>query len=212
MPVSGITARKNAWSVSWQPFGSISITPARTGSFIRSLGTMDGWKWATRFKRDLMELNFQSYAAYLRGELNRPATRLVDCRPFVHLNDLAYIASSKISTVPAASIVTYPEGYLEIRSISEVIHEFVQNGQFPSDQSISWAVRGGESTPAELPTLNQVIKENCIQNRPAFPNNSYRGYRRHDFLIGENAIIAIEPNNPVPGQRWVWRAESAEKL
>ena len=46
-----------------------------------------------------------------------------------------------------------------------------------------------------------------IPARPNFPANTYRGYRRHDFQIGENAIIVIEPKNPVPGQRWVWRAE-----
>ena len=55
--------------------------------------------------------------------------------------------------------------------------------------------------------LTQVAKETAIQNRPTFPNNRYRGYRRHDFQIGENAVIIIEPNNPVDGQRWVWRAE-----
>ena len=25
--------------------------------------------------------------------------------------------------------------------------------------------------------------------------------------MGGNAVIVIEPNNPAPGQRWVWRAE-----
>lgn len=40
-----------------------------------------------------------------------------------------------------------------------------------------------------------------------FPLNTYRGYRRHDFQIGENAIIIVQPKEPVPGNRWVWRAE-----
>jgi len=53
------------------------------------------------------------------------------------------------------------------------------------------------------------MKQNQTQTsvRPTFPANTYYGYRRHDFLIGENAVTVIEPNNPVPGQRWVWRAE-----
>lgn len=42
---------------------------------------------------------------------------------------------------------------------------------------------------------------------PDFPENTYRGYRRHDFQIGENAVIVVEPRNPAPGRRWVWRAE-----
>jgi len=51
------------------------------------------------------------------------------------------------------------------------------------------------------------MNPNNTQNQPNFPANTYRGYRRHDFQIGENAVIVIEPNNPAPGQRWVWRAE-----
>lgn len=40
-----------------------------------------------------------------------------------------------------------------------------------------------------------------------FPGNTYRGYVRHDFQIGENAVIVVEPKQPVPGRRWIWRAE-----
>ena len=43
--------------------------------------------------------------------------------------------------------------------------------------------------------------------RPNVPENTYRGFRRHDFQIGENSVIIVEPRSPVPGQRWVWRAE-----
>jgi hypothetical protein len=42
---------------------------------------------------------------------------------------------------------------------------------------------------------------------PKFPLNLYRGYVRHDFQIGENAVIVVEPKEPAPGRRWVWRAE-----
>ncbi|MFA6176089.1 MAG: alpha/beta hydrolase [Phycisphaerae bacterium] len=45
------------------------------------------------------------------------------------------------------------------------------------------------------------------QIRPNFPGNTYRGFQRHDFQIGENSVIIVEPKNPMPGQRWVWRAE-----
>lgn len=37
--------------------------------------------------------------------------------------------------------------------------------------------------------------------------NDYNGYRRYDFHIGENAVIIVAPENPVPGRRWIWRAE-----
>lgn len=40
-----------------------------------------------------------------------------------------------------------------------------------------------------------------------FPGNTYHGYPRHDFLLGENQIVVVEPKEPVPGRRWVWVAE-----
>jgi pimeloyl-ACP methyl ester carboxylesterase len=42
---------------------------------------------------------------------------------------------------------------------------------------------------------------------PAFPANTYRGYLRHDFQLGENSVTLVAPNDPAPGRRWVWRAE-----
>jgi len=42
---------------------------------------------------------------------------------------------------------------------------------------------------------------------PQFPQNTYNGYKRHDFKIGENDVIVIEPKQEAPGRRWVWRAE-----
>jgi pimeloyl-ACP methyl ester carboxylesterase len=42
---------------------------------------------------------------------------------------------------------------------------------------------------------------------PKFPGNTYRGYARYDFQLGENPVIVVEPKHPVPGRRWVWRAE-----
>ena len=37
--------------------------------------------------------------------------------------------------------------------------------------------------------------------------SNYNGYRRHDLLLGENPVIIVEPANPAPGRRWIWRAE-----
>lgn len=42
---------------------------------------------------------------------------------------------------------------------------------------------------------------------PAFPANTYRGYRRHDFQLDETSVTLIEPRDSAPGRRWVWRAE-----
>lgn len=40
-----------------------------------------------------------------------------------------------------------------------------------------------------------------------FPVNTYHGFVRHDFQLGENPVTIIEPRNPLPGRRWVWKAE-----
>jgi hypothetical protein len=42
---------------------------------------------------------------------------------------------------------------------------------------------------------------------PRFPDNSWRGFRRHDFLLGKNEVIIVRPEKEAPGRRWVWRAE-----
>lgn len=50
-------------------------------------------------------------------------------------------------------------------------------------------------------------KNNDEQNIPEFPQNTYHGFIRHDFKLDDNDVIIIEPENPVPGRRWVWKAE-----
>src|SRR5690606_6515553 len=44
--------------------------------------------------------NHLDYYRYLRGETPRPATTLADSRPFVALNDLAYVSSGHIASIP----------------------------------------------------------------------------------------------------------------
>ena len=40
-----------------------------------------------------------------------------------------------------------------------------------------------------------------------FPPNDFFGYLRHDFHLGENSVTVVEPHQPAPGRRWVWRTE-----
>ena len=109
--------------------------------------------------RDLVQVNFQAYGAYLRGAVDRPATRLVDCRAFVQLNNLAYIAARAITTIPTAYRKAHADGCLEVVGLPAAIHEFVQTGLFPSDQQQPWAVPGGAATSADLPALRRVVQE-----------------------------------------------------
>jgi len=38
-------------------------------------------------------------------------------------------------------------------------------------------------------------------------SSSYHGYRRIDFEVAGAPAIVVEPAHPLPGKRWVWRAE-----
>ncbi|HEX3728620.1 MAG TPA: Gfo/Idh/MocA family oxidoreductase, partial [Opitutaceae bacterium] len=44
--------------------------------------------------------NHLEYYRYLQGKSPRPATTLIDSRPFVALNDLAYVSSGRIAPIP----------------------------------------------------------------------------------------------------------------
>ena len=61
--------------------------------------------------------NHLEYFRYLRGESSRPATTLVDSRPFVALNDLAYVSSQRIAPIPE-SLVTAVREQLGLRLVS----------------------------------------------------------------------------------------------
>lgn len=106
---------------------------------------------------DMKAMTLLAYVGYLRGELDRPMTRLVDCRPFVQLNALAFIAAGRIATIPVAYVQTVGDGYLNVAELPEALDEFISSGRFPSAQGRPWAVPGGSATPADLPNLNRVV-------------------------------------------------------
>jgi predicted dehydrogenase len=110
---------------------------------------------------DLLEMNLTAYGAYLRGKAERPVTRLVDCRPFVHFNNLTYIAAGKIVTIPPCFLGDAADGYIAVLALPEIMDEFYRNGLFPSEQGVTWAVQGGTAVPADLATLEGVIETMC---------------------------------------------------
>ena len=109
--------------------------------------------------RRIEDMNFKAYACYLRGETDRPTSRLADCRSFVHLNNLAYIAAGKITDVSGPHVTLLPDGVLEISGLPGATQEFIGSGRFPSAQLLPWAVPGGSATPADLPALESVVKK-----------------------------------------------------
>jgi len=42
---------------------------------------------------------------------------------------------------------------------------------------------------------------------PQFPHNTFHGFRRHDFRLGDNEAVVVEPRQEAPGRRWVWQVE-----
>jgi len=112
--------------------------------------------------------NLTAYFAYLRGEADRPVTRLVDSRPFVRLCDLVYLASGRINQVPRECVDRHPEAagspnpestMSAIQGLDTVFEEFLRSGAFPDSQGAAWGRSGGSATPADLTRLPGVVQE-----------------------------------------------------
>jgi predicted dehydrogenase len=111
--------------------------------------------------------NLLAYLHYVRGGLDRPVTRLIDTRPFVQLNDLAYIAAGQITTISpeylrhsaAEDNTAHPaDEYVAIKDIDGVFDRFFASGYFPSAQGLPWARAGGAAMIDDLPELSRVIE------------------------------------------------------
>lgn len=113
----------------------------------------------TPVQEELVDVNFRAYAAYLRGSAPRPVTRLADSRPFVHLNNLAYLAAGRITTIPATAAPPRPDGTLDVAGLVPALTTFCATGQFPSAQGLPWSAPGGHATPADLHALPRLIAQ-----------------------------------------------------
>ena len=110
---------------------------------------------------DCLEENYRDYLRYLRGESDHPATTLTDSRPFVALNDLAYVSSGRIVSVPGSRIRAERDekeqkDYLAIAGLAEAQEAFALHGVWPG--ATGWAREPAEVvTPADLPRFHDVI-------------------------------------------------------
>jgi hypothetical protein len=109
----------------------------------------------------LME-NHLDYFRYLRGETPRPATTLADARPFVALNDLAYISSARIATIPPSMVSGVRDekeqkDYLQVNGMTAVHDNFLVRGIWPS--ASGWGRAPADVvTPADLPRFHEVVR------------------------------------------------------
>lgn len=111
---------------------------------------------------DALQENHLDYFRYLRGESPRPATTLADCRPFVALNDLAYVSSGRITPIPASQVSPMRDekeqkDYLNVASMHAVHENFLARGVWPSMSG--WGREPGEVvTLADLPRFHGVVR------------------------------------------------------
>jgi predicted dehydrogenase len=108
--------------------------------------------------------NHLDYFRYLRGETDRPATTLVDSRPFVVLNNLAYVSSGEITPFPAGSVETVigakdAQHYLTVAGLGAAMDDFLANGRWPG-ASLGWrtASTAETVTPADLPRFLPALR------------------------------------------------------
>lgn len=90
--------------------------------------------------------NQRAYCEYLRGIRDRPATRLADTRPFVHLNALAYASAREIRNFSDCGVeidrTPNDAGSFSrtARGLQDALEEFVTEGTWPRN----WNPAAGE--------------------------------------------------------------------
>jgi hypothetical protein len=102
----------------------------------------------------LMRNNYESLFAVREGRADKPFSTLEDCRPFVELNDLAYLSSGAITSVDRSHCQVFDEKGsigVAIRGLRETGAAFLASGDFPRPPAAPWAGPTPSSvTPADL--------------------------------------------------------------
>ncbi|MCC6415140.1 MAG: Gfo/Idh/MocA family oxidoreductase [Opitutaceae bacterium] len=106
--------------------------------------------------------NHLAYHRYLRGEAERPATSLVDSRPFVMLNDLSHVSSGRITPFPAERLTWARDEkeqkvYSNVAGMSGAIDRFLEHGTWPG---ADWGREPGALvTTADLPRFHDTVRQ-----------------------------------------------------
>lgn len=106
--------------------------------------------------------NHLDYIRYLQGETPRPATTLTDSRPFVTLNDLAYVSTGTINPIPTSMRSWVRDekeqkDYLHVDGMVTAHENFLVRGVWPS--ATGWGRAPAEVvTPADLPRFEMAIR------------------------------------------------------
>jgi predicted dehydrogenase len=111
---------------------------------------------------DGLHENHLDYYRYLCGESPRAATTLGDSRPFVVLNDLAYVSSGNISNVRADFVSQFRDekeqkNYINVAGLQAAQDKFTQRGEWPGLNG--WANGTGDVVSlADLTRFHPTIR------------------------------------------------------
>lgn len=110
---------------------------------------------------EFLTRNLHQFIGTLNGENARPLTTLEDCRPFVHFNDLLFVAAQRITTLGAPwvseKLDRRGEQLRVIEGIESALEEFGRDGQFPSQSGLEWGAPGGRAQASGIEKLSGVI-------------------------------------------------------
>lgn len=106
--------------------------------------------------------NLALYTGIARGNGKKPAVTLPECRAFVALNALFYVAAGKITPVQAPysgqeMLLRNNLPMQVIHGIGDVCRTMIKTGALPSEQGLPWAVPGGKAHISQLGTLREVL-------------------------------------------------------
>jgi predicted dehydrogenase len=111
-----------------------------------------------------LKANLISYMAYLRDELTRPPTKLIETRPFVHLNNLLYIAGKNIHTIEGRHL-NYQNNmknsgkWITVAGMAKAIDQFQLCGILPSESGYQWGRSGGRASIHDISRLAETIEQ-----------------------------------------------------
>jgi predicted dehydrogenase len=114
--------------------------------------------------------NHLEYFRYLQGDVLRPATTLTDSRPFVELNDLAYVSSGQITPIPPALITPQRDekeqkDYLHVSGMTAAHENFLGRGLWPGRNG--WGREAPEvATASDLPRFESVVRAMANVSKP----------------------------------------------
>ncbi len=111
---------------------------------------------------DTLFENHLAYYRYLRDEAPRPATTLIDSRPFVILNDLAYVSSGHIAAIPAPLVSPFrneqeQQDYLSVAALTRTQHDFLAHGHWPGAHGWERPAPPATVTLSQLSALRGTI-------------------------------------------------------